>query len=86
MVRAASDARLQTLILRPRAVFGEGDRAILPRLLAAAQRGWFPLVEGSDLFVDEAGRRKGAAAQLLAEFNENCFTRQTSQQLPCCPK
>jgi len=52
VVRTASDARLQTLILRPRAVFGEGDRAILPRLLAAAQRGWFPLVDGGRALID----------------------------------
>lgn len=51
-VRAATDVRLQTLILRPRAVFGEGDRAILPRLLAAAERGWFPLIDGGRASID----------------------------------
>lgn len=51
-VRAASDARLHTLILRPRAVFGEGDRAILPRLLAAARRGWFPLIDDGRALID----------------------------------
>lgn len=51
-VRATSDAHLQTLILRPRAVFGEGDRAILPRLLLAAERGWFPLVDGGRAMID----------------------------------
>lgn len=51
-VREASDGPLQTLILRPRAVFGEGDRAILPRLLAVAERGWFPLVAGGEALID----------------------------------
>jgi len=51
-VRDAGDGALQTLILRPRAVFGEGDRAILPRLLAVAERGWFPLVAGGEALID----------------------------------
>ncbi|MBD9477528.1 NAD(P)-dependent oxidoreductase [Pseudoxanthomonas sp. PXM02] len=51
-VRAASGHKLQTLILRPRAVFGEGDRAILPRLLAVAARGRFPLVGGGQALID----------------------------------
>lgn len=50
-VRGAGDD-LQTLILRPRAVFGDGDRAILPRLLAVAERGWFPLIAGGDALID----------------------------------
>ena len=51
-VRDASDDQLQTVILRPRAVFGEGDRAILPRLLALAARGWFPLVDAGRAVID----------------------------------
>ncbi|MDI1252744.1 NAD(P)-dependent oxidoreductase [Thermomonas sp.] len=51
-VRDASDGQLQTVILRPRAVFGEGDRAILPRLLALAARGWFPLVDAGRALID----------------------------------
>lgn len=50
-VREAND-RLETVILRPRAVFGEGDRAILPRLLALAARGWFPLVNAGRALID----------------------------------
>lgn len=51
-VRDASDGQLETVILRPRAVFGEGDRAILPRLLALAARGWFPLIDGGRALID----------------------------------
>lgn len=51
-VRDASDDQLQTIILRPRAVFGEGDRAILPRLLALAARGWFPLIDAGRALID----------------------------------
>lgn len=51
-VRAASRPGLQTIILRPRAVFGEGDRAILPRLLAVAAHGWFPLINNGRALID----------------------------------
>jgi len=51
-VRAAIGSRMQSVILRPRAVYGEGDRAILPRLLAVAARGWFPLVDGGRALID----------------------------------
>lgn len=51
-VRQAAEHGMQTLSLRPRAVYGEGDRAILPRLLAVAARGWFPLVNGGRALID----------------------------------
>lgn len=51
-VRDAARHGMQTLSLRPRAVYGEGDRAILPRLLAIAERGWFPLVNGGRSLID----------------------------------
>ena len=40
------------IVLRPRAVFGEGDRAIFPRILALAGRGWFPYVDGGRACID----------------------------------
>jgi nucleoside-diphosphate-sugar epimerase len=49
-VRAAPE--LGPVILRPRAVFGPGDRAIVPRLLAAAARGVFPLPRSGVAWVD----------------------------------
>ncbi len=52
-VRAASaNSEMETLILRPRAVFGERDRAILPRLLAIAEKGWFPLMHRGKAVID----------------------------------
>jgi nucleoside-diphosphate-sugar epimerase len=51
-VREAASAGLSAVILRPRAVFGEGDRAIFPRLLALAQRGWFPSIGDSEAIID----------------------------------
>lgn len=52
-VRAAcADGAMQAAILRPRAVFGDGDRAIFPRLIAVARRGRFPLVNGGRARID----------------------------------
>jgi len=48
-----------TVVLRPRAVFGPGDTVLFPRILRAARRGQFPLFEsagtpavGDLIFVD----------------------------------
>jgi nucleoside-diphosphate-sugar epimerase len=43
---------LSPIILRPRAVFGPGDRTIVPRLIAVAQRGFFPLPSGGTAWTD----------------------------------
>ena len=51
-VKEAASAGLPCVILRPRAVFGEGDRAIFPRLLALAQRGWFPRIGDGTSLID----------------------------------
>lgn len=51
-VQAASRSGMETLVLRPRAVFGERDRAILPRLLAIAEKGWFPLIHRGNAIID----------------------------------
>ncbi|MCC6736883.1 MAG: NAD-dependent epimerase/dehydratase family protein [Bauldia sp.] len=42
-VRAAS-GRIETVILRPKAIYGVGDTAIFPRLLKAAQKGRLPII------------------------------------------
>jgi nucleoside-diphosphate-sugar epimerase len=48
LVRAASDD-LEMVILRPKAIYGAGDRALVPRLLRAAQRGSLPQIgDGSN--------------------------------------
>ena len=39
LARAASDARLQVVALRPHFIWGPGDRHLLPRLLARAKTG-----------------------------------------------
>lgn len=39
LVNNAASAGLDTVTLRPKAIFGPGDRALLPRLIAAARQG-----------------------------------------------
>lgn len=51
-VREPEFGALGPVILRPRAVFGVGDTAIVPRLLAVARRGFFPLVRNGEALVD----------------------------------
>ena len=51
-VRSAAANGLEALVLRPRAVFGERDQAILPRLMAIADRGWFPLIHRGEAVID----------------------------------
>lgn len=43
---------LPTITIRPRAIFGPHDQAILPRLLRVARRGWFPLIGNGSAKVD----------------------------------
>lgn len=50
LVRAAHD--LPSVILRPKAVFGPGDRSLLPRLLAAARAGRLPQIGDGHNLVD----------------------------------
>lgn len=45
-------ASLEPVVLRPRAVFGEGDRAIVPRVLAVARKGTFPLIRRGQAMID----------------------------------
>jgi nucleoside-diphosphate-sugar epimerase len=48
----AATGDLETVILRPKAIFGPGDRALLPRLLATARTGRLPLIGDGRNLVD----------------------------------
>jgi nucleoside-diphosphate-sugar epimerase len=43
---------LGSIVLRPRAVIGAGDRAIVPRIVALAKRGYFPVPGGGHAEID----------------------------------
>lgn len=43
---------LETIILRPRAIFGPGDQAIVPRIIRANSLGFFPVFFKNDIKID----------------------------------
>jgi nucleoside-diphosphate-sugar epimerase len=65
-VNAAARAGLETVILRPKAIFGPGDRALLPRLVAAAERGRLPQIGDGHNLVDLTYVENVVHALLLA--------------------
>jgi nucleoside-diphosphate-sugar epimerase len=52
LVRDASQFGLDAAIIRPRAIFGANDTALMPRLLRAAARGRIPLIDGGRALLD----------------------------------
>jgi len=52
IVEDASARGLQTVILRPRAVFGPGDATLFPRLLRANRSRGIPIMRGGDTWLD----------------------------------
>lgn len=52
LTHAAHDRGLASVILRPRAIYGPGDTSILPRVVMALQRGYFPLIDGGRARID----------------------------------
>jgi 2-alkyl-3-oxoalkanoate reductase len=51
-VLAANDAQLATIALRPRLIWGPGDRQLLPRLVARARAGRLRIVGSGDNLID----------------------------------
>jgi nucleoside-diphosphate-sugar epimerase len=51
-VNEAGARGLQTVILRPKAIFGPGDQALLPRLIAAAKQRRLPQIGNGQNLVD----------------------------------
>jgi nucleoside-diphosphate-sugar epimerase len=64
VVRAARD--LPSVILRPKAVFGPGDRSLLPRVIAAARAGRLPQIGDGRNLVDLTYVENVAHAAALA--------------------
>ena len=65
-VNAAARSGLETVILRPKAMFGPGDRALLPRLIAAARQGHLPQIGDGQNEVDLTYVENVVHALLLA--------------------
>ena len=66
LVNAACSDTLECVIVRPKAVFGPGDRALLPRLAEAARRGRLPQIGDGTNQVDLTYVENVADALLLA--------------------
>lgn len=64
-VRAAR-GQFETVIVRPKAMFGPGDRALLPRLIAVARSGRLPQIGDGRNLVDLTYVENVVAALLLA--------------------
>ncbi|MFM5908079.1 MAG: NAD-dependent epimerase/dehydratase family protein [Novosphingobium sp.] len=67
LVLAASDESLATCAIRPRALVGEGDRVILPRLAALARCPRMPLPRGGTALIELTDLRDAAWAIVEAE-------------------
>ncbi len=52
LVDKAFKQGLATITLRPRAIFGPHDRALMPRIMRFAERGWVPLIQGGKALID----------------------------------
>ncbi|MDQ7262062.1 NAD-dependent epimerase/dehydratase family protein [Paracoccus sp. PS-1] len=65
MVLAHAGAMACTAI-RPRAIYGRHDRALLPRLIEAMRRGRVPMIRGGRALIDLTHRHDAARGMILA--------------------
>lgn len=71
LVLAAGDAQMATCAIRPRALVGDGDRVILPRLIEIARRRRVPLPRGGRALIELTDLRD--AARAICEAAERCI-------------
>lgn len=62
----ATDGVMKCNAIRPRAIYGAHDRALLPRLITAMRRGTVPMIDGGRALIDVTHRRDAARAMILA--------------------
>ncbi len=84
-VRAAQQ-ELETVILRPKAIFGPGDTSLLPRLIDAARRGRLPQIgDGRNLvdltYVDNVAHALILASEARAAVNKT-YTITNDEHIP----
>lgn len=61
---------MRTTALRPRAIYGAGDRSLMPRLLTAIKRGRVPMIGGGHTLIDITHVSDAARAMALAGFSD----------------
>ena len=66
LVRAANDAQLATVSLRPHLIWGPGDNHLLPRMLARARAGQLRRIGSRQPLIDTVHVDNAADAHLLA--------------------
>jgi nucleoside-diphosphate-sugar epimerase len=66
LVRAANDAQLATVSLRPHLIWGPGDNHLLPRLVARARAGQLARIGSRPNLIDTVHVENAADAHLLA--------------------
>lgn len=82
-----NSADTEVVIIRPRGIIGEGDTAIMPRIMKIAQKGWFPLLNSGSALVDITYVKNVAHAMLLAaqaeskKVNGQCINISNQQPL-----
>ena len=76
---------LETIIIRPRGIIGEGDTSIIPRIMQVAARGSFPLINNGQALVDVTYVGNVVEAILLAAKTEHiggqCFNISNDQPM-----
>jgi 2-alkyl-3-oxoalkanoate reductase len=85
-IRAAASQGLETVIVRPKAIFGPGDTSLLPRLIDAARRGRLPQIgDGRNLvdltYVDNVAHALILASETKAAVN-NTYTITNDEHIP----
>jgi len=67
LVLSANAPDFQTTAIRPRALIGPDDTVLLPRIMALAARGRFPIFRGGRALIELTDVRDAATALLLAD-------------------
>ncbi|MCZ4267736.1 NAD(P)-dependent oxidoreductase [Rhodobacteraceae bacterium G21628-S1] len=62
----AANGEMRCTAIRPRAIYGRHDRALLPRLRAVMARGFVPMISGGQAKIDLTHRSDAARAMRLA--------------------
>lgn len=66
LLRVGRETGLEVVSIRPRFIYGNHDRYVLPRLVRQVQRGWVPMVGGGKAICDVVYVRDCVQALLLA--------------------
>lgn len=69
MTLVANSDAFRTTAIRPRAIVGEDDKVLLPRIVSLASRGWFPALRGGRALIELTDVRDAALALVQADRN-----------------